>query len=102
MTKKRPRCGFCKLRFKPPVRGRPSIYCSRSHRQRAYEQRWLKRAEQRGMPIKLLRTDIATLLAQRDFRDKVMAVLREVGVLPLTSAPSTGDLHLVKPPKPEN
>ena len=54
------------------------------------------------MPIKLLRTDIATLLAQRDFRDKVMAVLREVGVLPLTSAPSTGDLHLVKPPKPEN
>jgi len=54
------------------------------------------------MPIKLLQTDIATLLAQRDFRDKVIAVLREVGLLPPKPSPSKGDLRLVKPSKPRN
>ena len=102
VTTKRSKCAYCKVRFKPPARGRTPTYCSRSHRQRAYEQRRLKRAEQRGMPIKLLRTDVATLLAQRDFRDKVIGVLREVGVLPPKPGPDKGDLRLVKPPNPKN
>jgi hypothetical protein len=100
MTKKRPKCAYCKTRFTIPERGRPPSYCCRGHRQRAYEQRRLKRAEGRGMPIKLLRTDIAALLAQRDFRDKVIAVLREVGLLPSKPGPSKGGLRLVKPAEP--
>jgi hypothetical protein len=52
------------------------------------------------MPIKLLRTDIATLLAQRAFRDKVIAVLREVGLLPPQPGSAKGELRLVKPPSP--
>jgi hypothetical protein len=49
-----------------------------------------------------LRTDIATLLAQRDFRDKVIAVLREMDLLPPKPGPSKGELRLVKLPKPKN
>jgi hypothetical protein len=102
VTKKRPKCAYCKVRFKPPARGRTPTYCSRSHRQRAYEQRRLRRAEGRRMPIKLLRTDIATLLAQRDFRDKVIAVLREVGLLLPKPGPDKRDLRLVDPPNPSD
>jgi hypothetical protein len=54
------------------------------------------------MPIKLLRTDIATLLAQRDFRDKVIAVLREVGLLLPKPGPDKRDLRLVDPPNPSD
>jgi len=54
------------------------------------------------MPIKLVRTDIATLVAQQDFRDKVIAVLREVGLLLPKSGPSKGGLRLVKPPHPKD
>jgi hypothetical protein len=69
---------------------------------RLKERRRLKRAEQRDMPIKLLRTDMAALLAQRDFRDKVIAVLRQVSLLPPKPGPDKGDLRLVKLPKPKN
>jgi DNA-binding IscR family transcriptional regulator len=54
------------------------------------------------MLIKLLRTDTAALLAQRDFRDKVIAVLREAGLLPSKPGPGKGDLRLVKPPNPSD
>jgi hypothetical protein len=97
---KRPKCVYCKTRFTTPVRGRPPSYCYRGHRYRAYEQHRLKRTEGRGTSIKLLRTDIATLLTQKDFRNKVIAVLREVGLLPSKSGPSKGGLRLVKPAEP--
>jgi hypothetical protein len=38
-TPRLPRCGFCGVEFTPEFANRGSLYCCRSHRQRAYEQR---------------------------------------------------------------
>jgi hypothetical protein len=45
------------------------------------------------MPIKLLKTDIATLRAQSDFRDRVIAILGEVGLVPPKPGPSRGHAY---------
>jgi hypothetical protein len=54
------------------------------------------------MPLKLLQTDIKTLLARKDFHDRVVAILREF--LSLTERrPSKSHLRLVKkPPNPKS
>jgi len=46
-------CRYCGKRFPVSGRGRPSLYCSRSHRERAYEKRRLD--EIRQPPLKARR-----------------------------------------------
>jgi hypothetical protein len=66
MTKKLQRCSYCGNRFEVIQRGRPRLYCSRSHRERAYEKR--KSAEFRQPSLKqfrLLNERLGTLARQR-------------------------------------
>ena len=55
--RKSARCPVCKERFKIHPRGRPPTFCSRSCRQRAYEQRKWSRPH----PVELLARDIASV-----------------------------------------
>lgn len=38
-TPRRPKCGYCGVEFTPEFPDRGTLYCCRSHRQRAYEKR---------------------------------------------------------------
>src|SRR5215470_18734402 len=73
--RKSARCPICKERFKLNSRGRPARFCSRSCRQRAYEQRKLSRPH----PIELLARDIATARVQAVIRQIVREILLEAG-----------------------
>jgi len=94
---KRGRCAFCKARFKPRARGRPPRYCCPSHRQRAYERRRLRRAEERGTPLRLMVADFVDVQARERLREEIRAVLREMGLLPTEPQPPKPRLKLVKP-----
>jgi hypothetical protein len=70
-------------------RGRPSKFCSRSCRQRAYEERKWSRPH----PVELLARDIATARVKDVIRQIVREVLVEAGIIsPLPPPP---------PPKPK-
>src|SRR5262249_14478642 len=90
--RKSARCPVCKEKFKIPPRGRPSVFCSRSCRQRAYEQRkWSK-----PHPIDLLARDIATARV----RDVIRQIGREFRVEPgiILPPPPPKPKRLVSPP----
>jgi hypothetical protein len=74
--RKSARCPLCKERFKLNSRGRPSRFCSRSCRQRAYEQRKLSRPH----PIQLLEQDIATARVRDAIREIVREILVQAGI----------------------
>src|SRR5262249_7649552 len=81
--RKSARCPVCKEKFKIPPRGRPPAFCSRSCRQRAYEQRkWSK-----PHPVELLARDIATASVRDLVRQVVREVLLEAGIVSLPSPP---------------
>ena len=75
--RKTARCPVCKERFKIHPRGRPPTFCSRSCRQRAYEQRkWSK-----PHPIELLARDIATVQVRDAIRQVARELLLEAGII---------------------
>ena len=80
------RCPVCKKRFKVNSRGRPPTFCSRSCRQRAYEQRRWSRPH----PVELLARDIDTARV----RDFMWQMLREALL-------SAGIIVPPNPPKPK-
>jgi len=81
--RKSARCPGCKEWFKIPPRGRPPAFCSRSCRQRAYEQRkWSK-----PHPVELLARDIATASVHDLVQQVVWEVLLEAGIVSLPSPP---------------
>ena len=60
------RCKYCGKRFEVNQRGRARDYCSRSHRERAYEKRRAAEFEQPTLrEFRLLEERIATLARQR-------------------------------------
>jgi hypothetical protein len=79
---KRARCAFCKKAFKPPARGRPTRYCSASHRQRAYELRRIRAAAETMTPSLLLGRDIDAMRTKAGIERAVVDVLRRLGFLP--------------------
>jgi len=70
------RCGWCRQTFTPTGRGRKPRYCTRSHRQRAYEARLEKR--KLASPLHAVQMDLATF----EIRKIVISVLRELGFVP--------------------
>jgi hypothetical protein len=80
------RCPVCKKRFKVKSRGRPRTFCSRSCRQRAYEQRRWSRPH----PVELLARDIDTARV----RDFMWQMLREALL-------AAGIIIPPNPPKPK-
>jgi hypothetical protein len=80
------RCPVCKKRFKVNSRGRPPTFCSRSCRQRAYEQRRWSRPH----PVELLARDIDTARV----RDFMWQMLREALL-------AAGIVVPPNPPKPK-
>ena len=90
---KRPRCALCRKAFTPPKRGRPSRYCSASHRQRAYE---LRRAEKVLLLPKLLfDQDIDDFHTKAGIERAVLGILRQHGIV--SAAPKRPTrLHIVK------
>jgi len=89
---KKPRCAWCKTRFKPSTRGRRPKYCSHSCRQRAYEAR---RAAQ-YIPSLLLARDIDGIQTKDGIRRAVVDVLRELGMLPEAPKSAKPQLSLVE------
>jgi len=81
------KCAYCKKSFKAIRKRR---YCTRSHRQRAYEARRLK--NDLASPLYALRQDLAVL----KFRKVVVAVLREFGLIPEGERAEVHKLKLVK------
>jgi hypothetical protein len=79
---KRPRCGYCRKAFKPPRRGRPPLYCSASHRQRAYQERRAYAAAVKALPVQLIGRDIEDMRTKSGIERAVVDVLRRFGVLP--------------------
>jgi hypothetical protein len=85
-------------------RGRVPRFCSRTCRQRAYEQRkW-----QRPAPIDLLGRDLKSMAVQQLIREEVWKVLQELGLAPKAPVPvpptvskkSRPELRLVRPDEP--
>jgi hypothetical protein len=88
---KRPRCVYCRKAFTPPhKRGRPRLYCSASHRQRAYE---VGRAAE-VLPSLLLGRDIDDMRTKAGIERAVIDVLRRLGMLP-SAPPKAPPLRLV-------
>jgi hypothetical protein len=77
------RCPVCKKRFKVNSRGRPPTFCSRSCRQRAYEQRRWSRPQ----PVELLARDIDTARVRDVIRQEVREILLEAGIILPPPAP---------------
>jgi hypothetical protein len=83
VTKKhRPRCAFCGRAFTPTRRGRPQLYCSTSHRQRAYELRRAQAQLEASIPSLLLGRDIDAMRTKAGIERAVVDVLRKYGILP--------------------
>ena len=91
MTKKTPawvaklrrRCGYCNRllpRRHPGQRGRSPDYCSRAHRQLAYEER--RAGEKHPLAVALLRRDMDAMASKVGIERAVLAALRKFGVLP--------------------
>ena len=83
-------------------RGRVPRFCSRTCRQRAYEQRkW-----QRPTPVDLLGRDLKSMAVRQLIREEVWKVLRELGlapkapVEPTVSKKSRPELRLIRPDEP--
>ena len=72
------KCGYCGKRLKRQSRGRPSLYCSAAHRQRAYE----RRRATTFVPQQLLSNDIYNIQTKDGIRRVVMQLLRELGLIP--------------------
>jgi hypothetical protein len=95
---RRLKCGHCGARFSRPFKGRPAQYCSRNCRQRAYEARRFEGELSARLPGHLLQTDIDTIRSRDEFRQAVVAVLRDVGLLASPPAsPRRSRLRIVKP-----
>jgi tRNA(Ile2) C34 agmatinyltransferase TiaS len=77
------RCPVCKKRFKVNSRGRPPNFCSRSCRQRAYEQRRWSRPH----PVELLARDIDTARVRDVIRQEVREALLAAGIILPPPAP---------------
>jgi hypothetical protein len=77
------RCPVCKKRFKVNPRGRPPTFCSRSCRQRAYEQRRWSRPH----PIELLARGIDTARVRDVIRQEVREALLAAGIILPPPAP---------------
>src|SRR5262249_50314555 len=75
--RKSARCPVCKERFKIHPRGRPPTFCSRSCRQRAYEQRKWSRPH----PVELLARDIASVRVRSVIRQEIRQALLGAGVI---------------------
>ena len=72
-------CAECKRKLNRRVgRGRPSYYCSRACKQRAYR---AKIARRRPNPLMLLRQDIRQILETDRLKHVVREVFKEMGVL---------------------
>jgi hypothetical protein len=66
MTKRLRRCSYCGKRFEVNQRGRTRVYCSRSHRERAYEKRKFAEFKQPSLKqFRVLNERLATLARQR-------------------------------------
>jgi len=74
--RKSARCPVCKERFKIHPRGRPPTFCSRSCRQRAYEQRKWSRPH----PVELLARDIASVRVRDMIRQEIRQILLDAGI----------------------
>jgi len=100
MRQKTRKCGHCGVRFKVNGRGRPRLYCCRSHRTRAYEKRRLRRLRERALPFKLLVSDMKEMFQKEaEVERVVLRVLRKIlpSVVPPPSKPA---LRLVTDEKP--
>jgi hypothetical protein len=75
--RRRPRCDFCGRAFTPARRGRPQLYCSAYHRQRAYE----TRRARAGVPALLLGRDVDAMRTKAGIERAVVDVLRKLGFL---------------------
>jgi hypothetical protein len=83
VEKLRPRCGYCNRllpRRRAGQRGRPPAYCSRAHRQLAYEER--RAGKNHPLPVALLRGDMDAMASKAGIERAVLAVLRKLGFLP--------------------
>lgn len=91
-------CWYCGERFAVNPRGRVRRYCCRSHRQRDYEQRRLRKLRSAGIPLTLIRNDLKSALdKQAELKALVRAVvLEELRKLPGLAMPPS----LITPPKP--
>ena len=105
------RCKWCRERFTPSRRGRAQLYCCRSHRQRAYEQRKLRAATSPTLMLSALRSDMRDLLrGNQTEHDRLKLALREIlielvpSLEPYLPRPRRPKLTLVKnqPKPPEN
>jgi len=99
--RKSARCPVCKKRFRINPRGRPPDFCSRSCRQRAYEQRKWSRPH----PVELLARDIDSAKVRDVIQQAVRQALLAAGINPPPTPPEprrrrVPALHLVRPPSP--
>jgi hypothetical protein len=77
------RCPVCEKMFKINSRGRPPTFCSRSCRQRAYEQRKWSRPH----PVELLARDIDIARVRDVIRQELREALLTAGIILPPPAP---------------
>ena len=98
MRRRSRRCKWCRVRFTPSRRGRSQLYCCRSHRQRAYEQRKFAAATSPTLMLRALRSDVSDLFrGEQTERARLKRALREI----LIELVPGMEQYLPKPPGPK-
>jgi len=87
------KCRRCSARIEIKTRGRPSSFCSRSCRQRAYERRkW-----QRPHALELLARDLAAVQIHDVIREEIWNILQQMGLERPSTVPPNASAQKNKP-----